>query len=125
MCCISNQPSRSDGAKTFLLAYRFYKYFVPPGLQTDQRGSLICSADFRDRTLKYLRLEVRLSAGARTTRPRRRARFSKRLFAPRAQCGRGARVPRHVLECLGNSNKSIRSEKWQTLLFVRNQMVLI
>jgi hypothetical protein len=30
-----NQPSRSSGAKKFLLACCFNKHFVPPGLQPD------------------------------------------------------------------------------------------
>lgn len=55
-----------------------------------------------------------------------------RLFSTGpASAGAGAekRLPSnansiHVLEWPGNSNKSIRSETWQTLLFVRNQMDL-
>lgn|GEM_PF-1856875 len=31
----------------------FYRHFVPPELQTHQRGSRICSANFRDRTLAF------------------------------------------------------------------------
>jgi len=50
MCCIPNQPSRSSGAKRFLLAFWFYKHFVPPGLQTDQVRVLIIQRTSRHYT---------------------------------------------------------------------------